>query len=74
MFFSQIDFFDLVLEYELFVGFVIVKLVMGDIFVQKIDVIISFVSIDFIIFFGIFVVIVRNVDRKMKEECVNYVM
>lgn len=70
---SQTDFPDLALEYESPVGSVIVKLAMGDILTQKTDAIISPASTDLITFFGISAVIAKNADRKMKEECANYV-
>lgn len=70
---SQTDFPDLALEYESPVGSVIVKLAMGDILTQKTDAIISPASTDLMTFFGISAVIAKNADRKMKEECANYV-
>ncbi|XP_062598093.1 uncharacterized protein LOC134259522 [Saccostrea cucullata] len=69
----QSDFPELALEHETPIGGVIVKLIMGDILTQKSDAIVSPASTDLSTLYGISAVIARNADRKMKQECADYV-
>ena len=70
---SQADFPDLALEYESPVGSLMVKLTKGDILTQKTDAIISPAIADLSTFYGVSSVIARNADKKMRNECADYV-